>query len=172
MMTRSVRRAEGVRLVVAVAVAVLALGCGAGEGAPAGPDGGSAAGSADVSSEAPAPPAPAGPGASTSDGPGAYVTLADFERDPSVYVDDDVVLFFTAPWCSSCKETRENIEGDLDGIPAGLVIVTVDYDSEDELRQAHGVTVQHTFVQIDRDGATVKKWTGSLTAEAIAEQTV
>lgn len=157
------------RLTVLATAAALALGCGADGAAPTAPDGEGTAASADGSADAPAPSEPAEPGAA---GPGAYVTLADFERDPSVYSEDDVVLFFTAPWCSSCKQTRESIEADLDAIPSGLVIVTVDYDTEDELKRAHGVTVQHTFVQIDPDGATVKKWTGSPTAEAIAEQTV
>lgn len=166
MMGRAGLRSRGVRLATLMAAAALALGCGAEGAAPSAPDGEGSAASADGSADA---PAPSEPGAA---GPGAYVTLADFERDPGAYAGDDVVLFFTAPWCSSCKETRENIEGDLAGIPSGLVIVTVDYDSEDELKRAHGVTVQHTFVQIDGDGATVKKWTGSLTADAIAEQTV
>lgn len=145
------------------------MGCGASGTAP---DAATVSAPGSDGTSAPAPVAPTEPGPAGSDAPGAYVTLAEYERDPSLYAGDDVVLFFTAPWCSSCRQTRKSIEADLDGIPSGLVIVTVDYDSEDELKRAHGVTVQHTFVQIDQDGATVKKWTGSLTAEAIAEQTV
>jgi thioredoxin-like negative regulator of GroEL len=100
------------------------------------------------------------------------VSLADYERDPSAFAGDDVVLFFAASWCSTCQRTRANIEADLAGIPPGLVIVVVDFDAETDVRRQHGVTVQHTFVQVDADGTTLKKWTGSLTAEQIAEQTV
>jgi thiol-disulfide isomerase/thioredoxin len=169
---RELRGAEVRTPVAVLASAVLAFGCGAGEAAPGSPDGASPASAAADTASSPEPLEPAESGATESDGPGAYVTLAEFERDPAAYAGDVVVLFFTAPWCSSCKQTRESIEADLDGIPSGLVIVTVDYDTEEALKRAHGVTVQHTFVQVDGDGATLKKWTGSLTAEAIAEQTV
>jgi thiol-disulfide isomerase/thioredoxin len=107
-----------------------------------------------------------------SDTAGAYLSLADYERDASSFAGDDVVLFFAASWCSTCRTTRANIEADLAGIPPGLVIVVVDYDSATDVRRQYGVTVQHTFVQIDADGTELKKWTGSLTAAQIAEQTV
>ena len=42
---------------------------------------------------------------------------------------------------------------------------------EMELKQKYGITTQHTFVQVDADGNEVAKWTGSLTADEIAEQT-
>jgi thiol-disulfide isomerase/thioredoxin len=103
---------------------------------------------------------------------GAYMSLDDYERDPSVFAGDDIVLFFAASWCSTCRRTRANIEADLAGIPPGLVIVVVDYDAAGDLRRQYSVTVQHTFVQIDADGALLKKWSGSLTAQQIAEQTV
>jgi thiol-disulfide isomerase/thioredoxin len=103
---------------------------------------------------------------------GAYLSLSDYEQDPSVFAGDDVVLFFAASWCSTCRRTRANIEADLGGIPPGLVIVVVDYDSAGDLRRQYSVTVQHTFVQIDADGEPLKKWSGSLTAQQIAEQTL
>lgn len=103
---------------------------------------------------------------------GAYLSLADYERDPGVFAGDDVVLFFAASWCSTCRRTRANIEADLAGIPPGLVIVVVDYDTATDVRRLYGVTVQHTFVQIDAEGTALKRWTGSPTAQAIAEQTV
>jgi thioredoxin 1 len=103
---------------------------------------------------------------------GAYLSLADYERDPSIFAGDDIVLFFAASWCSTCRRTRANIEADLAGIPPGLVIVVVDYDNATDMRRQYGVTVQHTLVQIDADGVALKKWTGSLTAQQIAEQTV
>ena len=105
-------------------------------------------------------------------GPGSYITLADYEADKSAYSSTDVVLFFNAAWCSTCKEARDNIEADLAGIPSGLTIVVVDFDTATDLRQKYGVTVQHTFVQIDADGNELAKWSGSVTADEIAQNTV
>ena len=102
---------------------------------------------------------------------GSYITLADYEGSKDMYAASDVVLFFNASWCSTCKEARENLEAAPAAIPAGLTIVKVDYDDSDELKQKYGVTVQHTFVQVDADGNELAKWNGSVTADEIAKQT-
>lgn len=103
---------------------------------------------------------------------GAFIDYADYEAGRSGYDAGTVVLFFNATWCSTCQETVENLTDDPDSIPAGLTIVSVDYDSADELRQQYGVTTQHTFVQVDADGTELAKWTGSSTAKAIAKKTI
>ena len=108
---------------------------------------------------------------STATAPGAYITLADYRGSQSMYDAGDVVLFFHASWCPTCKETQENLEADPAAIPAGLTIVKVDFDDSDDLRGKYGVTTQHTFVQVDADGAELAKWSGSLTAADIAGQT-
>jgi thiol-disulfide isomerase/thioredoxin len=69
-----------------------------------------------------------------------------------------VVLFFHAPWCPSCKAVNENILQSI--VPEGLSILKVDYDSSGELKKKYGVTSQHTFVQVDKDGNLLKKWVG------------
>jgi len=157
-----------------LAVAVLLVGCAGGErSGPAAPEATTSAPGPTTSAPGPTTSAPgaqgSAPGAVTA---GAYLAFADYERDPSVFEGDDVVLFFAASWCSTCRRTRANIEADLAGIPPGLVIVVVDYDAERDLRRQYGVTVQHTFVQIDADGTELKRWAGSLTAQQIAEQTL
>jgi hypothetical protein len=50
--------------------------------------------------------------------------------------------------------------------------VLVDFDSESDLKRQYGITVQHTFVQIDTDGSELAKWSGSLTAQEIVENTI
>jgi thiol-disulfide isomerase/thioredoxin len=100
--------------------------------------------------------------------PGRYVEWADYDADRSAYADSEVVLFFHAPWCPSCRATEESI--DADGVPDGLTLVKVDFDSATELRQKYGVTYQHTYVQVDPDGTALKKWTGSVTGADIAAE--
>lgn len=55
---------------------------------------------------------------------GSYITLADYESSKDAYAASDVVLFFNASWCSTCKEARDNLEADLAAIPAGLMFRT------------------------------------------------
>lgn len=112
------------------------------------------------------------PSAGTGSGPGAYIDFADYEANKAAYDATDVVLFFNAAWCSTCKVARDNIESDLSAIPSDLTIVLVDFDSAQDLRKKYGVTVQHTFVQVDPAGNELAKWASSLTTEEIAKNTV
>jgi thioredoxin 1 len=105
-------------------------------------------------------------------GAGAFILLSDYEASKDSYSESKVVLFFNATWCSTCKKARSNLEANLSAIPADLVIVSVDFDSETDLKRQYGVTLQHTFVQIDSDGNEVAKWSGSLTAQEIAEKAI
>jgi hypothetical protein len=101
---------------------------------------------------------------------GDWVDQAAYEADPAAFhAQGDVVLFFNASWCPTCQVTVGNL--DADGVPAGLTVVSVDYDANDALRQQYGVTVQHTFVQVDEAGQQVAIFTGSLSGAEIAEQT-
>lgn len=71
-----------------------------------------------------------------------------------------VVLFFNASWCPNCRTLDTDIRANLDKIPAGTYILSVDYDTYTDLRQKYGVTYQHTFVQVDENGQELKKWNG------------
>lgn len=82
----------------------------------------------------------------------------------------DVVLFFHASWCPSCRALGADIEKNLGAIPSGLSILKVDYDTESELKKKYGVTYQHTLVQVSSDGAMIKKWSGSPTLKSLASQ--
>ncbi|MEI8223811.1 MAG: thioredoxin family protein [bacterium] len=73
----------------------------------------------------------------------------------------DVVLFFHASWCPSCRSLNSDIEKNISSIPEGVSILKVDYDKETELKKKYGVTYQHTLVQVDKDGNLIKKWSGS-----------
>jgi thiol-disulfide isomerase/thioredoxin len=75
----------------------------------------------------------------------------------------DVVLFFRASWCPTCKAVDTDIRTHLSAIPGDLTILDVDYDNSTALKQKYGVTYQHTFVQVKADGTLIKKWSGSPT---------
>ena len=78
-----------------------------------------------------------------------------------------VVLFFRAGWCPSCRAVDADIKANMSKIPASLTILDVDYDNSTALKQKYGVTYQHTFVQVDSNGNLIKKWSGSPTLSAL-----
>jgi thioredoxin 1 len=82
----------------------------------------------------------------------------------------DVVLFFRASWCPTCIAVDKDIKANLSKIPSDLAILDVNYDNSSDLKKKYGVTYQHTFVQVDKDGNMIKKWSGSPTlAKLVAE---
>ena len=82
----------------------------------------------------------------------------------------DVVLFFRASWCPTCKAVDADIRANLPAIPGGLTVLDVDYDNSSSLKQKYGVTYQHTFVQVRADGTLIKKWSGSPTLAALVAE--
>lgn len=82
----------------------------------------------------------------------------------------DVVLFFRASWCPTCKVVDADIREHLSEIPEHLTILDVDYDNSSDLKKKYGVTYQHTFVQVDTNGNMIKKWSGSPTLKALVSE--
>ncbi len=82
--------------------------------------------------------------------------------------DGDVVLFFRASWCPSCRALDADIRAN--SIPAGLTILDVNYDTETALKQKYGVTMQHTLVQVDANGTLIKKWKGTPTLSSLTAE--
>jgi thiol-disulfide isomerase/thioredoxin len=101
---------------------------------------------------------------------GAYISFESYSSEVEQYADTNVVLFFNAVWCSTCKLAKDNFEASQSEIPQDLTIVLVDFDDSIELRKKYGVTVQHTFVQIDSSGDAVGKWSGSVTVTEVVEK--
>ncbi len=79
----------------------------------------------------------------------------------------DVVLFFKASWCPSCRALDNDIKASLEDIPSGVTILEVNYDTATDLKKKYGVTTQHTLVQVDSDGNMLEKWTGSSNLEQV-----
>lgn len=66
------------------------------------------------------------------------------------------LLFFHAPWCPQCRAIESDIK--RDGVPEGLAVIKVDYDSNQDLRRKYGVTIQTTFVEIDNEGNLISRY--------------
>lgn len=158
---------------LAAGVVVIALGLGACSAASVESDDVSGTPAA-AQSEAPDASPPSGNGATAAEEdvtetvPGSYIDYADYVNDAESYQGSDVVLFFHASWCSTCHAAEQSIVST--GVSDGLTIVKVDYDSSQDLKQQHGVTLQHTFVQVDSDGQQKAKFVGQTTVDDIVAQ--
>lgn len=97
-------------------------------------------------------------------------TYEEYSAEKVASADGDVVLFFHAKWCPTCRALDSQISNNLSDIPSDVTILKVDYDSATDLRQQYGVTVQHTLVQVDSSGNLVSKWTGSSSLDSVVSQ--
>lgn len=77
---------------------------------------------------------------------------------------DTTVLFFHASWCPTCRSAEANLKASGTD---DLLVLKVDFDNSKELRSQYRVSDKHTFVQIDKDGLFVKRWSGSSNIESI-----
>lgn len=148
------------RPVLFAATALLLVGvsaCGSDSASPA----------ADPSAAAPSTAASAqSPAGEPAQSPaGGFIEYADYQADPAAFATGDVVLFFNATWCPTCQEATKNLKSA--SFPDGLTVVSVDYDSNLDLRKQYGVTTQHTFVQVSPDGEQMAKFTGATTVQQI-----
>jgi thiol-disulfide isomerase/thioredoxin len=100
---------------------------------------------------------------------GAYIDHATYAADTTAHEDSTVVLFFHADWCPSCRATDAALTED--GVPEGLTVVKVDFDSQTSLRQEYGIVQQHSFVHVDALGTALATWSGSPDGEDILART-
>jgi thioredoxin 1 len=82
----------------------------------------------------------------------------------------DIVLFFKADWCPSCRGLDKDIKENMSQIPENIVILDVDYDQYTDLRQKYGVTTQHSLVQVSSNGDLIMKWSGGSKLETIIDK--
>lgn len=85
--------------------------------------------------------------------PGTYVEYNDgvIAATPGTKL-----LFFHAPWCPQCRELEADIK--RMGVPDGITVIQIDYDTHQQLRQKYGVTLQTTVVKVDDNGELIKKF--------------
>jgi len=85
--------------------------------------------------------------------PGVY---EEYQEGLVASTDGVTLLFFHAPWCPQCRMIENDIKSQ--GVPDGVTVLKVDYDSNQALRQKYGVTLQTTFVEVDRNGELIEKY--------------
>ncbi|MDU7361103.1 MAG: thioredoxin family protein [Propionibacteriaceae bacterium] len=99
--------------------------------------------------------------------PEKYVTHDDWMMHKDAYENTKQVLFFAASWCPDCKAIDKALMADASSIPDGVSVVKVDYDKATDLRKQYGVTMQHTFVQVDDMGKEVAQWSATKPADVL-----
>lgn len=98
---------------------------------------------------------------------GIYV---DYDQSLLAQADSgQVVLFFNAAWCPTCKFLDKNLNSQLMNLPSGLAILKLNYDRELELKEKYNIVIQHTLVQVDAQGNEISKWTGGNDLASIIE---
>ena len=88
-----------------------------------------------------------------------------YTKDSLSSIKWDILLFFHADWCPTCKNIEKNIIETW--LPEWLTILKVDYDNASDLRKKYGITSQSTFVQVDNDWNMLKKWMWTTTVDDI-----
>jgi thiol-disulfide isomerase/thioredoxin len=101
-----------------------------------------------------------------SEGDNSFSNKPQPTADPGVYIDyeDGIIaetngpklLFFHASWCPQCRALDADIKEK--GVPEGVTLIKVDYDSHQQLRQKYGVTIQTTVIRVDDKGNLVEKF--------------
>lgn len=74
--------------------------------------------------------------------------------------DGRAVLFFWAPWCSTCNALDDELKEKSKELPTDVTILKVNFDTQKELKRKYQIIQQHTLVQIDKNGNEVTKWVG------------
>lgn len=84
---------------------------------------------------------------------GKYVT---YSADAAKIAEGRRVLFFHAAWCPQCRALEKDITAK--GVPVGMTILKVDFDTSQALRKKYGVTQQTTFVELNSDDSLKTKF--------------
>jgi thiol-disulfide isomerase/thioredoxin len=90
---------------------------------------------------------------------GSYSAYSSSAVTAALAAKKNVVLFFHASWCPSCKEANANFLKET--APANTAVFKVDYDTSKDLKVKYGVTSQHTFVSLNADETLKKKSSGA-----------
>lgn len=141
------------RVIIVVLALVVLIGGAVGAYAATRPAASPTAQSSNSSTPPAAAPAPSASSTEATAETDAAASGVYVDYSPTAIADAEgrALLFFHAPWCPQCRSVEADILSE--GVPAGVTIIKVDYDSHQDLRQQYGVTLQTTFVEVDSSGA-------------------
>lgn len=100
---------------------------------------------------------------------GTYISYAECLTDPHLIAGTTQVLFFHSSSCAECQELERRLV--TEGLPVGLTVIKVDFDTYGDVRDRYGVRTEGTFVQIDGLGKKVRSWSGSGSGADILRRT-
>lgn len=89
-----------------------------------------------------------------------YYEYSDDAYSEAQKTGNKVILYFWAPWCTTCSALDLEIEKDPQLIPEDVIILRIPYDDSAALKAKYFVVTQHTFVQVDQKGSTLQLWVG------------
>lgn len=98
-----------------------------------------------------------------------YVPFEETQFETALEGEQNVALFFHAPWCPTCTALNQNIEQNEGTIADDTVVFKVDYDTATALKTKYGVTSQHTIVYVDSQGNAIKTERGAPSLEKVIE---
>lgn len=70
------------------------------------------------------------------------------------------VLYFWAPWCTSCASLDSELQNQDKVIPEDVTVLRLEYGKNIQLERKYGVTTQHTFVQVNDKDEKITLWVG------------
>lgn len=79
-----------------------------------------------------------------------------------------IVLFFHADWCPTCKAFEKQVLSE--SVPDDILILKVDFDTENDLRKKYNILTQTSFVLINKDGNLIKRWVWAKWIDDIVEK--
>ena len=80
----------------------------------------------------------------------------------------DIVLFFHADWCPTCKAFEKKVLSE--NIPDNLLILKVDFDTNTKLRKKYNILTQTSFAYIDKNWNLIKRWIWAKSVEDVLEK--
>ncbi len=92
--------------------------------------------------------------------PASYIPYNELTAKSLLAAGKNVVLFFHAWRCPTCKSLNAELTAKLSTLPENSVVLKVDYDNSTDLKKKYWVTSQHTLVRVDKDMNLVSKQTG------------
>ena len=100
--------------------------------------------------------------ATGSDDPGISTRYVDYSSNSlskATANNGRAVLFFAAlAWCPSCQAADRDFKANFDKVTEDVSILKVDYDKDSAMKQKYAITMQDTFIQVDKDGKEITRW--------------